>query len=173
MKSAIIESPVGRLLLEVEDGALTRLHFQDPADPARGGESDKLLARVEKQLGEYFAGKRSTFELPLNARGTDFEKQVWKALLDIPFGETVSYGEIARRIDNQKAVRAVGRANGKNPIAIIIPCHRVIGSDGSLTGYGGGEPRKRWLLDLEGGDRPLFPTDLSTSSRPRSTLSKR
>jgi methylated-DNA-[protein]-cysteine S-methyltransferase len=107
-------------------------------------------AEAERQLREYLAGERRVFELPLDPVGTPFQRQVWDALWDIPYGEVTTYGEIARRIGNPKSVRAVGAANGANPIAVILPCHRVIGSDGSLTGYGGGLPLKRKLLELEG-----------------------
>jgi methylated-DNA-[protein]-cysteine S-methyltransferase len=172
MKSVIVDSPVGRLLLVAENEQLVQLHFENEDLPIGPGSKDPVLSATSKQLVEYFAGRRKSFELPMEMKGTDFERSVWKALLEIPFGETVSYGEIARRIGNPKSVRAVGRANGKNPIAIIVPCHRVIGSDGSLTGYGGGEPRKRWLLDHESGDRRLFTEPLSTLSRSRSNLSR-
>ena len=109
-----------------------------------------LTRKALKQLKDYFAGKRKTFELPLKQQGTDFQHQVWKALQSIPFGATCSYVDIAKKIKRPKAVRAVGAANGRNRIAIIIPCHRVIGADGSLTGYAGGLNRKKILLDLEG-----------------------
>jgi len=109
-----------------------------------------LIKKAAKQLTEYFAGKRRTFDLPLEFRGTDFQKKVWAALMTIPYGETRSYGEIAKQIKNPKASRAVGMANNRNPIVIICPCHRVVGSDGSLTGYGGGLPNKEYLLKLEG-----------------------
>jgi methylated-DNA-[protein]-cysteine S-methyltransferase len=110
----------------------------------------ETLSDVFKQLDEYFASARRSFDLPLRPTGTAFQEQVWQSLLTIPFGTTESYGGLAHRMDNPKAVRAVGRANGANPIAIVIPCHRVIGTDGSLTGYGGGIERKRWLLQHEG-----------------------
>ena len=113
-------------------------------------ESPEKTAPYVRQLEEYFAGRRRGFDLPLDLRGTDFQKRCWQELLKIPHGETRSYAEIARAIGNPAAVRAVGLANGKNPIAIIVPCHRVIGSDGSLTGYGGGLDVKRQLLELEG-----------------------
>jgi methylated-DNA-[protein]-cysteine S-methyltransferase len=109
---------------------------------------------VAKQLAEYFSGKRTVFALDLAPRGTPFQLAVWNALLEIPYGDTISYAELARRIGKPSAVRAVGAANGANPIPIIIPCHRVIGSNGTLTGYGGGIERKQWLLALEG--RRLF-----------------
>jgi methylated-DNA-[protein]-cysteine S-methyltransferase len=104
-----------------------------------------------RQISEYFDGTRTEFDLPIALRGTDFQRQVWQQLRSIPFGQTVSYGDLARTIGNPSAVRAVGSANGDNPISIIVPCHRVIGSDGSLTGYGGGLERKEWLLKHEGG----------------------
>ncbi|MFA0411948.1 methylated-DNA--[protein]-cysteine S-methyltransferase, partial [Vibrio splendidus] len=102
-----------------------------------------------KQLDEYFAGKRTSFDLPLKPQGTDFQLKAWVALTTIPYGETISYGEQAKRMDNPKAVRAVGGANGKNPFSIVVPCHRVIGANGTLTGYTGGMNRKEWLLDFE------------------------
>jgi methylated-DNA-[protein]-cysteine S-methyltransferase len=106
---------------------------------------------VRDQLGEYFAGERTDFDLRLAASGNAFERRVWRALEEIPYGETVSYGEVARRIGRPDGARAVGLANGRNPISIVVPCHRVIGANGSLTGYGGGIERKRFLLDLEAG----------------------
>ncbi len=114
-----------------------------------------LLDKAARQLDEYFAGYRRTFDIPLSFAGTEFQKTVWRALLAIPFGATVSYGELARRIGQPKAVRAVANANGANPLSIFVPCHRVIGSDRSLTGYGGGLAAKRWLLELE--SEPLLP----------------
>ena len=143
-----IPSPVGPLALTVDDdGALTRVGFGagDVSDDAR-------FDRVVTQLTEYFAGRRTDFDLDLRPDGgSPFERRVWAALLEIPYGETASYGEIAARIGHPGKARAVGRANGRNPIAIVCPCHRVIGSDGSLTGYGGGLDNKRILLDLEAG----------------------
>jgi methylated-DNA-[protein]-cysteine S-methyltransferase len=114
------------------------------------GTTQSLLDRVEAQLDEYFAGKRTTFDLPLEPRGTDFQLSVWELLRKIPYGVTTSYGELARRLGEPKASRAVGAANGANPIPIIVPCHRVVGSKGELTGFGGGIERKRWLLEHEG-----------------------
>jgi methylated-DNA-[protein]-cysteine S-methyltransferase len=108
------------------------------------------LPAAARQLKEYFAGKRREFALPLRLDGTEFQQRVWGELTKIPFGETRSYGQLAKRLNNPNGSRAVGLANGRNPIAIIVPCHRVIGADGSLTGYGGGLPRKRWLLAHEG-----------------------
>ena len=115
-----------------------------------------LIKKTKDQLDQYFNGQRKEFDLPLLFQGTKFQQQVWRALLDIPYGECISYGEQARRIKNAKAVRAVGMANGKNPIAIVIPCHRVVGANGKLTGYGGGLPRKKFLLDLEGSGNLIF-----------------
>lgn len=119
----------------------------------RGTQS--VLDRVEAQLKEYFAGWRTTFDLPLEPSGTDFQLSVWELLRKIPYGVTTSYGELARRLGDPKATRAVGAANGANPIPIIVPCHRVVGSKGELTGFGGGIERKRWLLEHEGALMPL------------------
>ena len=143
-----IASPVGPLALTVDDdGALTRLGFG-----AGETSDDPRFEPAIAQLREYFAGERTGFDLDLRpAGGTAFERRVWAELLTIPYGETASYGEIAARIGHPGKARAVGRANGRNPIAIVCPCHRVIGSDGSLTGYGGGLENKRTLLDLEAG----------------------
>jgi methylated-DNA-[protein]-cysteine S-methyltransferase len=113
--------------------------------------ADEPFADVRRQLCEYFDGERDAFDLPLEMSGTPFQRRVWQALQQIPYGETTTYGELARRMGRPAASRAVGLANGRNPIAVIVPCHRVIGSDGSLTGYGGGLERKRLLLDLEAG----------------------
>ena len=142
-------SPVGPLTLVEENEALTGLHFG--ALPPAGAETNPypLLREAVRQLEEYFAGKRREFDIPLSMRGTSFQKKVWEQLLTIPYGETVTYGEIAARIGNPRAGRAVGMANHHNPIAIIVPCHRVIGADGRLTGYGGGLPIKQSLLELE------------------------
>jgi methylated-DNA-[protein]-cysteine S-methyltransferase len=144
-----IPSPVGPLALTVDDdGALTRVGF----GAGERSDHDPRLDRVVTQLTEYFAGRRTAFDLDLRPDGgSPFERRVWAALLEIPYGETASYGEIATRIGHPGKARAVGRANGRNPIAIVCPCHRVIGSDGSLTGYGGGLENKRTLLDLESG----------------------
>ena len=110
------------------------------------------MADARRQLGEYFEGKRRSFDLSLAPRGTAFQHAVWKQLRAIPYGETISYGTLARRVGNPRAARAVGHANGRNPIAIVIPCHRVIGADGGLVGYAGGLPMKRWLLEHEGAE---------------------
>jgi methylated-DNA-[protein]-cysteine S-methyltransferase len=150
-----VPSPIGRLTLVGEGGALSAIFFARderlPRRPPAGWrEDDRGLGEARAQLDQYFAGRRTTFDLPLALRGTPFQMSVWRALLTIPFGATASYGKIAAAIGRPGASRAVGGANHRNPIPIIVPCHRVIGSDGSLTGYGGGEPIKRRLLDLEG-----------------------
>ncbi len=150
-RSRVMESPVGPLRLVAEGGALIEVAFVDSAAgaaPATAAD-DPLLERAATQLREYFAGARETFDLPLAPRGTEFQRGVWNALLGIPYGGTISYGTLAGRLGNPNASRAVGLANGANPIAIVIPCHRVIGADGSLTGYGGGLDRKKTLLALE------------------------
>jgi methylated-DNA-[protein]-cysteine S-methyltransferase len=156
LRHTIVDSPVGELLLAADDHALRRLSFQAGPDPLAVPPTwvradDGVLATARAQLAEYFAGERRAFDLPLAFDGTDFQRRVWGALLEIPYGETTSYGELARRIGRPDACRAVGLANGSNPIAVIVPCHRVIGTNGSLTGFGGGLERKRLLLDLEGG----------------------
>lgn len=148
-------TPIGGLRLSATSDMLTGLAFTDepPPPPERAFlRSHALLAETCRQLDAYFAGTRRAFELPLAPHGTDFQRQVWAALQRIPYGATVSYSDIARSILAPKAVRAVGAANGANPIAVIIPCHRVIGANGSLTGFGGGLPRKKFLLALERGD---------------------
>jgi methylated-DNA-[protein]-cysteine S-methyltransferase len=149
MNATVYESPVGPLRLESQDGALVALHLN--AKPGPENLEDPVLAAATEQLRAYFAGERSTFDLPLDMRGNPFERRVWDELKQIPYGETASYGEIARRIGAPGAARAVGLANGRNPIAIIVPCHRVIGANGKLVGFGGGLPMKRALLDLEQG----------------------
>ena len=160
----IIPSPVGDLLLVANETHLTGVRFAPhPTDMAArgwsrtpaGSSADTILRRTREQLDEYFAGDITTFDLPLGPNGTPFQLQVWEALRGIPFGETISYGELARRLGDPKAMRAVGAANGRNPIPIIVPCHRVIGADGSMTGFGGGIDRKRWLLSHEGAFREL------------------
>jgi methylated-DNA-[protein]-cysteine S-methyltransferase len=152
MNAIEIESPVGTLTLVEEEGTLVGLHFGSYPAERR---STPFLERAAAQLREYFAGERESFDLPLKPQGTAFQRAVWGALGRIPFGQTVSYAHIAQAIGKPSAVRAVGAANGSNPIALIIPCHRVIGANGSLTGYGGGLPRKQWLLAHEQGQRPL------------------
>jgi methylated-DNA-[protein]-cysteine S-methyltransferase len=159
MLCTTIDSPIGELLLVGDGRALHRLSMQGgrrpvPVDP-RWRADEEPFTEVRRQLTEYFDGERRSFELPLAPRGDTFEARVWRSLCAIPYGETTSYGELAKRIGEPTAARAVGLANGRNPIAVIVPCHRVIGADGSLTGYGGGLDRKRFLLDLEAGVRPL------------------
>lgn len=150
MQIRTVDSPVGRLRLAAEDGQLTELKFGGEAVPVQcDGVNDAVLDEAERQLAEYFRGERQVFDLPLQPKGTPFQQADWQALREIPYGETVSYGDIARRIGRPKAFRAVGMANHSNPISIIVPCHRVIGSDGKLTGYGGGLEVKRQLLELE------------------------
>jgi len=148
-----VESPVGPLTLVADGDDLVGVYFANAtvasASPPGWTADERRLRPAAAQLAEYFAGKRKRFDLPLAPRGTPFQRRVWNALLDIPFGETASYGELARAIGKPSASRAVGAANGRNPLAIVIPCHRVIGADGSMTGYGGEIARKRALLDLE------------------------
>lgn len=144
-----VDSPVGPLLLTSDGAALTRLLYAAQPDPDWSDEPCELLDRAVAQLREYFAGERTDFDLPLEPAGTPFQLTVWSALRGIPYAETINYGQLATRVGNPRASRAVGLANGRNPISIVVPCHRVIGADGSLTGYGGGIDRKRTLLDLE------------------------
>ena len=149
-----MRSPIGRLLLVEENGVLLEVRFSDgpkPVQPPQDAQENKApFAETIRQLEDYFAGRRRDFDLPLSPQGTAFQKKVWNALLNVKYGRTASYADIARSIGNPGGVRAVGLANGRNPIPVIIPCHRVIGSNGTLTGYGGGLDIKRKLLDLEG-----------------------
>ncbi len=148
-----LDSPVGSLLLRGDGEVLTGLYMHEqrhlPELPAGCERNDKAFRRVREQLKAYFAGRLQDFELGLRGEGSLFQRSVWQALREIPFGKTESYGALAKRIGNPNASRAVGLANGKNPIGIIVPCHRVIGANGSLTGYGGGLERKQWLLEHE------------------------
>ena len=147
-----IRTPIGALRLASNGSALTRVSIADTDAPEESdipADDDAVLAAAREQLGAYFDMRLTRFDLPLEARGTEFQRRVWDSLRVIPFGQTISYAELARRIDSPKAVRAVGAANGRNPLMIVVPCHRVIGADGSLTGFGGGIERKRWLLDHE------------------------
>jgi methylated-DNA-[protein]-cysteine S-methyltransferase len=146
-----MQSPLGELLLTAEDGVLTGLYMPAEAhEPPPGAErGDRGFATVRRQLEEYFAGRRRAFDVVLAPPGTAFQQWVWGELQRIDYGQTISYAELAARIGRPTAIRAAGAANGANPISILIPCHRVIGSDGSLTGYGGGLEAKRALLDLE------------------------
>lgn len=151
----MIESPIGKLKLVASDKGLVAILWEKDS-PRRvrlselhADEQDSVLVETKLQLGEYFAGKRKTFSIPLDMRGTPFQKDVWTALLAIPFGETRSYGQLAKQLGNPRASRAVGAANGRNPVSIIVPCHRVIGSSGKLTGFAGGLEAKANLLSLE------------------------
>ncbi|WP_421120922.1 methylated-DNA--[protein]-cysteine S-methyltransferase [Aquihabitans daechungensis] len=154
-----VSSPVGDLILTGDGAALTGCFFTGPdhvTDPSAGlARDDDAFADAAAQLGEYFAGGRTAFDLPLDPSGTAFQLRVWQQLRTIPYGATCSYAEVARGIGSTTGFRAVGLANGRNPISIIVPCHRVIGANGSLTGYGGGLERKRFLLDLEAGSLPF------------------
>ncbi len=152
-----MSSPIGDLGLVVNDaGRLVRIAFLSNGETLERRAGEELIdepartAHIERQLAEYFAGERASFDLELAPEGTDFQKQVWNDLLDIPAGQTRTYSEIARRLGKPGAARAVGRANATNPIPIVVPCHRVIGADGTLTGYAGGLPIKRSLLAIEG-----------------------
>jgi len=155
-----VDSPIGRLMLTSDGTALTGLYmnlYRNKPSKLPGLGDDWIqnstidpLPAAARQLKEYFAGKRREFDLPLRMEGTEFQQRVWRELTKIPFGETRSYGQLAKRLNNPNGSRAVGLANGRNPIAIIVPCHRVIGADGSLTGFGGGLDRKEWLLTHEG-----------------------
>ncbi|CAH0536219.1 methylated-DNA--[protein]-cysteine S-methyltransferase [Vibrio marisflavi] len=148
------DSPLGQVTLQFNENGILGLWFEtqttQPAELGKRCDSAELVVQVRAQMDEYFAGNRQEFELPLAAVGTKFQNAVWQALITIPYGETISYQDLANRIGNPKAVRAVGLANGKNPISIIVPCHRVIGKSGKLTGYAGGVDRKAQLLKLEG-----------------------
>lgn len=153
-----IDSPVGRLRLIASEGALVGIWFEYGRDATRAAGaltrgSNAIIERTRTQLEEYFAGTRRAFDLPLEPRGTEFQRRVWLRLTHIAYGETTTYGALATDLGNAKGSRAVGLANGSNPIPIVIPCHRVIGADGSLTGFGGGLPIKARLLELEGGAR--------------------
>jgi methylated-DNA-[protein]-cysteine S-methyltransferase len=151
----IIDSPIGKLKLVASDKGLVAILWENDS-PRRvrlselvANEQHPILVQTERQLGEYFAGKRKTFSVALDMRGTRFQRDVWEALLAIPFGETRSYGQLAKQLGNPRATRAVGAANGRNPVSIIVPCHRVIGSSGKLTGFAGGLDAKAHLLGLE------------------------
>ncbi|AIR90794.1 methylated-DNA--[protein]-cysteine S-methyltransferase [Pseudomonas cremoricolorata] len=152
----LMDSPVGTLTLVARGDCLAAVLWENERENrVRLGELQRddqhpLLQETARQLGDYFAGRRQRFELPLDFQGTEFQREVWAALLTIPFGETRSYAQIAQQIGRPQAVRAVGAANGRNPISIIAPCHRVIGASGSLTGFAGGLPVKQHLLSLEG-----------------------
>ena len=150
-----VPTPVGDLLLVAVDGALVKAHFAPYDAPASPPSPDEpVLVEAARQIAEHFAGARTGFDLPLAPPGTAFQRRVWEALREIPYGTTTTYGEIAARLGDPRCVRAVGMANGRNPIAVVVPCHRVIGSDGKLRGYAGGIERKQRLLALE--DASLF-----------------
>lgn len=143
----IIDAPFGKLTLVVQDDALTAIQFG--ADAPADCEDNETLDCAAQQLEEYFSGVRCAFSVPIRLNGTPFQQKVWHALMEIGYGDTATYGDIARRIGNPNACRAVGMANNRNPLPIIVPCHRVIGKNGELTGYAGGLNRKQWLLNLE------------------------
>lgn len=152
----VLDSPVGPLTLVATDGALSGLYMEKqrhlPSEETFGAPDDpgaEPFATVAAQLTAYFAGELTEFDVPLDLHGTPFQQRVWTALQGIPYGETTTYGELAAELGNPSASRAVGLANGRNPVSVIVPCHRVVGSTGSLTGYGGGLDRKRYLLDFE------------------------
>jgi methylated-DNA-[protein]-cysteine S-methyltransferase len=151
-RKIVVESPVGALSIVAGEDALVGLTLPGQPPPpvaAREGSGPPVLERARRQLREYFAGERLVFDLPLAPRGTPFQQAVWRALVGIPLGETRSYGEIAAGLGLRSGGRAVGAASARNPISLVVPCHRVIGADGSLTGYAGGEGAKRWLLEHE------------------------
>ena len=156
MRYSVIPSPVGPLLLAADQAGLRLIEFDSPRHPVRRdsdwqhADDDALLRETRAQLDAYFAGTRCTFDLPLAPKGTGFQLDVWQELRAIPYGETISYAQLATRIGKPSAMRAVGAANGRNPLPIVVPCHRVIGADGTLTGFGGGLPTKHFLLKLEG-----------------------
>jgi methylated-DNA-[protein]-cysteine S-methyltransferase len=142
----IYKTPLGKLYIKASDQAILSVSYNKEHTTTK---PNHLTKKCVQQLDEYFRGKRKTFDLPIHFDGTDFQVSAWKALLDVPFGATSTYLKQAQSISNPRAVRAIGGANGKNKISIIVPCHRIIGSDGSLTGYGGGLDRKKWLLEHE------------------------
>ncbi|WP_116790086.1 methylated-DNA--[protein]-cysteine S-methyltransferase [Flavobacterium psychrotrophum] len=148
MQQAYIKSPLGAVLIEGDENGISKISVLDN-DMALSQDIPGTLAHAAKELAEYFEGQRNTFSFKLNPAGTDFQKKVWTALLEIPFGTTTSYHALSVKLGDVKAIRAVASANGKNPLWIVVPCHRVIGSDGSLTGYAGGLWRKKWLLEHE------------------------
>ncbi|MEH3021400.1 MAG: methylated-DNA--[protein]-cysteine S-methyltransferase [Pseudomonas oryzihabitans] len=159
----LLDSPIGPLTLAADDSGLRVIEFPEnrylaKRDASWNSADHPILDLARTQLGEYFAGQRQTFELPLAPRGTPFQLEVWRALAKIPHGRTWSYGQLARHLGRPQAMRAVGAANGRNPLPIVLPCHRVIGASGALTGFGGGLPTKQFLLELEGALPP--PQDL-------------
>jgi methylated-DNA-[protein]-cysteine S-methyltransferase len=159
-----IDTPVGKLKLVASDKGLVAILWEKdkprrvPLSELAENDQHPVLVETERQLGEYFTGKRKTFSVALDMRGTPFQKNVWEALLAIPFGETRTYGQFAKQLGNPRAMRAVGAANGRNPVSIIVPCHRVIGSSGKLTGFAGGLETKAQLLNLEKNGAKLLPS---------------
>ncbi len=149
MKKAYLNSPIGILELQGDSSGLASVLFVENISEGETFEVPHELKDAASQLTQYFEGQRTAFDLPLSPHGTDFQKRVWRQLQEIPYGKTISYQQIANSLGDPKVIRAAASANGKNPISIIIPCHRVIGSDGSLTGYAGGLHRKKWLLEHE------------------------
>ena len=164
----VVDTPIGPLTLEAGEHGLSAVRF--PGSEPTGNRDSAALTAARSQLEQYFAGERTAFDLPLRPAGAPFQLRVWEALQRIPYGETASYGEIARELGHPTAARAVGAANGRNPIAILIPCHRVVGTSGALTGYAGGVDAKGWLLALERGERSPAP---SPGSTPRRTTGRR
>lgn len=156
MRHTVVDSPVGPLTLVEAGGAVVGLRMEAQRPVEVGDRDDAVLPSLREQLGRYFDGTLTDFDVPLAGVGTPFQQAVWAALRTIPYGETRTYGELAAALGNPGASRAVGLANGRNPIGIVVPCHRVVGSDGSLTGYAGGVQRKRWLLDHEAGRGTLL-----------------
>ncbi len=148
MKTAIIKTPLGYTEIQGDENGISKIHVMDE-DVAISIEIPKELKTAVLELHDYFSGKRTTFTFPINPSGTEFQKKVWQELLKIPFGKTCSYLDLSKKLGDVKAIRAVASANGKNPLWIVVPCHRVIGTDGSLTGYAGGLWRKKWLLQHE------------------------
>ncbi len=149
MKTAFINSPIGILEIKGDENGIASILFIDEEVENISKKIQNELKNAVSQLQEYFQGKRETFSIKLNPNGTEFQKKVWQQLSEIPFGKTLSYQQIANQLGDPKVIRAAASANGKNPISVVIPCHRVIGSDGSLTGYAGGLHRKKWLLQHE------------------------
>lgn len=159
--TTFIDSPVGPLFLAASDEGLRAIEFRDNRHPVKRGDDwrkgdNAVLRKAARQLFEYFSGRRRAFDLPLSPAGTEFQRMVWTMLATIPYGETISYAQLAARVGKPTAIRAVGAANGRNPLPIVLPCHRVVGADGSLTGFGGGLPTKQFLLTLEGAMPPEF-----------------
>ena len=150
LTTAVIRTQIGNIEIEEKEGNIVRIGFTEEANPAdEKNVTSPILREAIQQLQEYFAGQRKEFDLPIKMQGTEFQKKVWQALQEIPYGEVSSYGKLAEKIGNAKACRAVGMANHRNPIAIVVPCHRVIGSNGKVVGYAGGLDKKEWLLEME------------------------